>query len=467
LVVRYSNGVAVRGQHKSALARRDFPIEGISVEFCDDPMVSEELCEAIRKADLILFAPGSVYTSVMPILALPPIVSAIKENRKALKVLGANFLIQEGETDISQRGRNRGFHASELVEAYQRNVPGGAAGLFDVVISANLEHMPGSVLSNYALEGKSPIFFDRNRVEALGVLPIEATIYSRRRLTSARLIRHDPEAFAAAVRTLLFAHRQFDLKGKEAAIPSPVAGAFARTALLCRYQTAAAEMLAAKRFSPRRLRHTLEEIIWENRDIRIEHLGYLRGAEMIRAGAWTRSKEWDNVLGYFDPEDGMLKIHEQLLADSERMKENLLIALGESLLGRYVESRRWIGEEASGACVARRFEIRLRPPGERWSFLTDHHLRDYLALARMAPTPGDPTTYGITLNGAEGFIPPGLLFGLLYAWYLNNTYGGLMEYEMSLLRWPPTKLIPCQLEERKRKQALIAFFRKIVFGHAD
>jgi hypothetical protein len=53
--------------------------------------------------------------------------------------------------------------------------------LFDVVLSANLEHMPGSVLRNYALEGKSPIYLDRSSVESLGVLPVEATIYSRER----------------------------------------------------------------------------------------------------------------------------------------------------------------------------------------------------------------------------------------------------------------------------------------------
>jgi len=84
-----------------------------------------------------------------------------------------------------------------------------------------------------------------------------------------------------------------------------------------------------------------------------------------------------------------------------------------------------------------------------------------------SPTPIDPRVYRITLNGNEGFIPPGLLFGLLYAWYLNNEYGEVLEYEMSLLRWPPHKLIPCQLQERNRKQALICFFRREVFEHAD
>jgi hypothetical protein len=42
-----------------------------------------------------------------------------------------------------------------------------------------------------------------------------------------------------------------------------------------------------------------------------------------------------------------------------------------------------------------------------------------------------------------------------------------MEYEMSLLHWSPKKLMPYQLEERTRKQALIKFFRNVVFLHRD
>ncbi|MDM7917702.1 MAG: hypothetical protein QUS12_00870, partial [Methanosarcina sp.] len=72
-----------------------------------------------------------------------------------------------------------------------------------------------------------------------------------------------------------------------------------------------------------------------------------------------------------------------------------------------------------------------------------------------------------TLNDQEGFLPPGLLFGLLYAWYLNNSYGRIMEYEMSLLRWSPEKLIPYQLEEYNRKKELVKFFRNLVFMHED
>lgn len=471
LVLRYGNGVAVRGQRKSAVTRRNFAIDRVAVEFYEVPWVNPDLCRAIREADLIIFAPGSVYTSILPILQLPPIVEAIKENERALKILGANFWIQEGETDISWRSGNRGFYVSELVEAYERNVPGGAEGLFDVVLSANLEHMPGNVLCNYALEGKSPIYLDRSRVEQFHVLPIEATIYSTQRLRLAQVIHHDPQKFALAVRTLLFAHREFNLKLPSRRKPGPPGYKLDcrpnRHSLLCVYRDTLHKILAEKLISSDELQQALREIIWENRDIRVDHFKYFRGAQIIPAATWGRSEEWDNVLGYFDPEDRMLKIHELLRHEPERLKENLLIALGESLLGRYVESRCRVAQNPEECWGGGYYEIKLRPVEERECFLGDSDLRTYLKLSRMIPSPVDERIFRITLNGTEGFFPPGLLFGLLYAWYLNNAYGNVMEYEMSLLRWAPKKLIPCQLEERRRKQALIDFFRNVVFELAD
>jgi len=471
LVLRYSNGVAVRGQRKSSISRRLLPIEHVSVEYCGTTRVSKVIRNAIRNADLILFAPGSLYTSIMPILQITPIVQAIRENHKALKILGANFWIQEGETDISRRSQKRGFHVSELVEAYDHNVEGGSKGLFDIVLSANLEYIPGNVLRNYALEGKSPIYLDRDRVEDLGLLPVEATIYSRERLSAAGVIHHDPRKFALMVRALLIAHQRLNLK-RRLVSSRPFTTRFARrsytdTPPLCSYYKKVGALLDSKRFSPRNIGNIMHDMLWENRDIRIDHLKFFSGARIIPAARWTRSKEWDNVMGYYDPEDGILKIHEHAGEEPEWLRDNLLTALGESLLGRYLESRNWVNPEAGAHWGTRHYEIRLRPVRDRHCFLDDGELKNYLRLARLVQSPHDSNTFGITLNNSEGFLPPGLLFGLLYAWYLNNAYGGIMEYEMSLLRWPPEKLIPYQLEEYMRKQALIKFFRNVVFQHAD
>jgi hypothetical protein len=231
--------------------------------------------------------------------------------------------------------------------------------------------------------------------------------------------------------------------------------------VLCEYVKSIKTALEGKDFRPAALRDFMLNLAWENRDIRASHLQFFRGARVIPDKDWNRSTEWDNVLGYYDPEDQYLKLHRHLLSDSQRLGEDLLIALGESLLGRYIAERRWI-EQSGSRC----FEITLRPPGERETFLSDSKLRAYLMLARMIPDATDERVFRIVINSDGGFLPPGLLFGLLYAWYLCGN-GFTMEYEMTLLRWPLRDLIPLHARDRVRKEALVSFFREEVFGHVD
>jgi uncharacterized cofD-like protein len=474
LKVRYANGVEVYGQSKSSTSRRGSPVETVSVEFAGEPIVGAAVCRAIRQADLIIYAPGSLYTSIMPLLHLPEISAAIRDNRTALKILGANSWVQEGETDISLRQEGRGFLVSELIEAYDRNIPGGAHGLFDVVLSANLEQIPSNILRNYALEGKTPIHLDRARVESMGFLPVEASLLSPEYVQLALVIHHDARKFTLAVRTLLWARTHMEdlkLSGDAVGGTREHTGVTPATPVrqgtpLCEYIAKVGAAIEKKSFRPERLRETVLDLAWENRDIHPGHLKAFRGARIVPQRDWHRSNAWDNVLGYFDPEQQLLLLHERLAGNKEQLRQNLLIALGESLLGRYIEERHWIKGESLGAGPARCYEIQLRPASERDCYLNDAQLRTYLGLARMVPDANDRTRYRIVLNDDEGFLPPGLLFGMMYAWYLNNTYGKMMEYEMSLLRFPPESLIPHQQKERARKQALVDFFREIVFGHA-
>jgi uncharacterized cofD-like protein len=473
---RYANGVDVCGQSKSAHAHRDSPVEHVIAEFISRPIVSLAVQHAIANADLIVYAPGSLYTSIIPLLQLEPIVAAIRSNRTALKVLGANSWIQEGETDISFKNRGRGFLVSELIEAYDRNTPLGIKGLVDIVLSANLEHIPGNILRNYALEGKSPIHLDRSQVEIIGVHPIEATLFSPERQRKTRVIHHDPRRFALAIRTLLYADKF--LRGNKGyrirssmASKMPAAGTenrktrgiqqTIRGSLLCTYLESIKRELEDKSFQPPAMRDFFVDLAWENRDIHSSHLRFFRGVRVVPAKEWKRSTEWDNILGFFDPQDRYLKLHEELLSHPEKLQEDLLVALGESLLGQYIEKRRWIRQHG-----ARRYEILLKPDGQRECYLTDAQVHSYLKLARMIPDPIDNRIYRITINKDGGFLPPGLLFGLLYAWYLSGR-GLTMEYEMSLFRWPLKSLIPLHAKDRIRKEALVKFFRTEVFGRPE
>ncbi len=474
LKIRYANGVEVFGQSKAAQSRRNTPVDRVFVEFAGNPSVSAAVQNAIRNADLIVYAPGSLYTSIIPILQLEPIVSAIRANRRALKVLGANSWVQEGETDISPRNQKRGFLVSELIEAYERNIPHGIDGMFDVVLSANLNPIPANILRNYALEGKSPILLDRAEVEAMGVQPVEAALFSSEYQLKTRVIHHDPVRFSLAVRTLLYADKYlknrkgYALKRPTARRSFPVRDAKLNTRhafssnrgmLICSYLKSMGEILENKDLRPSILKDFLLQLIWENRDIRPSHLQFFRGAAVISDKKWNRSTELDNILGYYDPEDEYIKLHEDLLSDSSRLTEDFLVALGESLLGRYIEKRRWIEQHG-----ARCYEIVLGSASDRHCFLNHSQLSTYLRMARMIPDPKDARIYRITINRGEGFLPPGLLFGLLYSWYLCGR-GFTMEYEMTLLRWPLKSLIPMHARDRIRKKALVTFFRTVIFGH--
>jgi len=474
LKFRYVNGVEVFGQNKSIKYRRSSPVGRLTAVYAFRPDVGSAVKKAIREADVIIYAPGSLYSSILPVLQIGPIIGAIRGNRRALKILGANAWIQEGETDISLKNAGHGFLVSELVEAYDRNIPGGIAGMLDVVLCANLEHVPGSILRNYALEDKHPIYLDKAGVGSLGVRPLEVTLFSHEHQAKARLIQHDPQRFATAVKTLLYIDRRLrDESNYELRADNQIKeshGGYAgktssakrsRQAFLCEHMAGVRKALRGRKFQPEALKEILIRAAWEHRDIRPEHLAFFQGARIITMEQWERSTEWDNVLGYFDPEDRYIKLHQSLLSQPHRLEEDLLIALGESLLGRYIEKRRWI--PLSGA---RCYEIILRPEAERNCYLSNRQLHAYLKLARMIPDTENDRVYRITINQNGGFFPSGLLFGLMYSWYLTGR-GLAAEYEMALLRWPAKMLNPLHARDRIRKESLVTFFRAEIFGHRD
>jgi len=475
LKFRYTNGVEVYGQRKAGLARRGFPVAWLAAEFSAIPTVSKQLIKKIEQADLIIYAPGSLYSSMIPLLQMESIVNALRANKKALKILGANFWIQEGETDISFINEGRGYLVSDLMEAYERNIPGGTAGLFDIILASNLERIPGNILRNYALEGKRPIHLDRQSVEKVGLCVVEATLFSLDHLEQPGVIHHDPHNFAEAVRALFYAHQNFgSLKSKQKNKAKKSADTHNRlpfhvgtSPVLCHYIDDIETHLQDKKIKPAFLRKVMLDLCWKNRDMLPEHLANFDGIKVIPARQWNRSTRWDNVLGYYDMDDHFLKIHEKRLMNQMKLEGDLAIALGESVLGQYITSRSWLKNMTVKAQGARCYEIHLREERKRVTCLSDQQIHTYLKLARMTQDSVNPLIYRITINDNEGFLPAGLLFGLLYAWYLDNRYASSVEYEMSLLHWKSRELIPHQSKERDRRQALVDFFRTQVFGYEN
>ncbi len=467
LRIRYANGVEVVGEHRSSRAQRNCPVERVWVEFAAEPEVPSAVLTAIADADIILLAPGSLYTSIIPVLQVPGIADAIRANRRAMKVLVANIWAQKGETDLVSDDPARRYHVSDLIGAYHRNIPGGVSDLFQLVLLLGMRNIPGSVLQAYALEGKIPIYCDREKITAMGFEPLEARLFSRFLLESHGILQHDPASLAESLRVIWAAREHLSPLTSPPRLPSPPATESPRRypppAAPCRRYHYFRERLAALGLDGD-LRERLLDILWEHADIPPRHFELVDGIERIAVSAWRRSQDWDNIFSFYDPDRRVINIRADVPLDSERFTVGFLVALGQSLLGDYaaVKEVRPVMEE--GRCLGKVFRLRLRP--DRQCLLSAEQLDHYLRLARMVPAADDPLLYTRLVNGDEGFTPPGLLFGLVYAWYLDNRFAVHIEYKMAASQVLLSDLIPEQTRTVRRRQAMIDFFRDEVFGAA-
>ncbi|MDR0477748.1 MAG: 2-phospho-L-lactate transferase CofD family protein, partial [Desulfobulbaceae bacterium] len=491
LRVRYANGIEITGENKSSTARRGFPIERVFVDFCGYPHVYPEIYQAIAEADIILLAPGSLYSSVIPVFQVPGLAQAVRDNCRAQKILVANLWVQAGETDLSLADPERKFYVSDMIRAYERNIHGGTKNLFHEVLCLSLQDVPASVLQRYAVEGKVPIFLDKDVVRAQGYVPVECDIYSRRILNERGIIQHDPSNLAQAVQTLyagreLFAapDQSIQLNVQPDSPPTPpveppleppvVRSKKGKSGLMlipCRKRQQMIETLAAWRYrgcGPRaRAEHAdllaaLADILWKHYDIAPAHLVAISGIVSHEADTWPRNQRYDNIFSFYQPENGCIHIRHDQIGIPSRLELAVLIAIGQSLLGNYAAEKRMENVIYEKQVVGKRYHLLLTPEKDRRCYFSGIELDAFLRLARMIPIEAG-RRYNRLVNGEDGFTPPGLLMGLTYAWYLENRLASHIEYKMSVLRMPSSDLIPEQRRVIDRRGELVTFFREVVF----
>jgi len=483
LQLLYGDGTLVTGEYKSSHARRGYPVDRLFVSFVEDPRVPKELIENLQQADIIVLAPGSLYTSTIPIFQVPGLAEAIRKNKKALKILTANLWVQKGETDVVREDPKRRFYVSDLIRAYQRNIPGGVKGLFSHVLCLGLQNIPSSILQNYAMEDKIPIYLDRENLGRMGFKTIEAGIYSQQALVERNVIQHDPTMFARSVRTLYAVSKlKYNIKS-EHYITESISKLLPSNKILkqplvqtvklysCERYTAFEKWLAGVNINfytgDKEIANRILEILWFHQDILLGHLSNIKAIDILDRETWSRSQEWDNIYSFYDPTDRKIKICQDVIGEKkDHFELAFLVALGQSILGNYAAKKVMEPIEKNNEFLGKLYRLTVRSPNERKTFLTDQVLADYLELARMNRSKVNPLQYTRLINGNEGFTPPGLLFGLIYAWYLDNRLAAHVEYKMSIMRTNISDLIPEQVRVHSRRRALVNFFRYSVFSHS-
>ncbi len=132
-----------------------------------------EVLEALRRADLILVGPGSLYTSIIPNLLVDKVADTIARSR-ATRVYIANLMTQPGETDC--------YSVADHVRAiYDHTRP----GLFDFVV-INRTPISPRLLRRYRRQGAEPVDPSFDELARLGLRHVTANL-----LQQEGVVRHD------------------------------------------------------------------------------------------------------------------------------------------------------------------------------------------------------------------------------------------------------------------------------------
>ncbi len=183
LLAVFEDGTEVLGESKIAAHKKntDGRIQKVTLLPVHPPALEESL-QAIREAELLVFGPGSLYTSIIPNLLTEGITEEIERSR-ALKVYVLNVTTQDGETE--------GYTASDHVRALFSHA---GRQIFDFCL-ANSEPLPDYVTKRYAEQGAAQTLVDVNALEAMGVKTILRPMLD----CTGGLARHNPRLLAQEI----------------------------------------------------------------------------------------------------------------------------------------------------------------------------------------------------------------------------------------------------------------------------
>lgn len=141
-------------------------IKNIStLSYDHDIRVSNRVKSAIAGADLIIFSPGSLYTSILPHLIAKDIVSELEKSEAPIMYV-SNLVTQPGETD--------GYNVSDHLRVLNRHL---GTRKVDVVVANNGQIDPQIVDKYLVTENKTMVELDRNKVRHQGAAIIEDDIF--------------------------------------------------------------------------------------------------------------------------------------------------------------------------------------------------------------------------------------------------------------------------------------------------
>lgn len=155
--------------------------------------------EAIAQADIIVIAPGKLYSSILPSFLIDGMADALR-TAPGKKVYVCNLMTRPTQT------------ADFTVEDFAAEIERYTGGKFLDYVIYNTEKPTKDLLERYALEGEQPVPFDDQSLEAAHYSAIGANLIAHdmpviskgEMMLKRTLIRHDPDTLARLIMRLYF-----------------------------------------------------------------------------------------------------------------------------------------------------------------------------------------------------------------------------------------------------------------------
>ncbi len=184
LMAKTSNGGTLKGETIIDTTKN----KKISRLYLKNPRAkaNQRAVTALKKADIILFGPGDLYTSILPNILFKEISTAIKQNTLAKKVFITPIMTKPGETDD--------FLVSDFKKEIEKYLK---SPLTDLVVNTSIPQV--EALQQYYKEEKFPVLIDTKNLSKIKVVKgnlIDETL----------LARHSPEKLANAIKYIIRSH---------------------------------------------------------------------------------------------------------------------------------------------------------------------------------------------------------------------------------------------------------------------
>jgi uncharacterized cofD-like protein len=185
------HGIEIDGEKNidNRKTRRDFDPKDkiVRIYFGTHADSNPRVIEAIKKADKIVFAPGDLYTSVLPHLLIDGVSEAIQKS-KAKVYFVLNLIEKEGETDY--------FKASDFIRAL--NFYLGDQKRLNCIV-ANNKKFDKEIIKVYEGEKKKAVVLDeitcKKIVPKIKIIKANLGEY----LIKDHLLRHNPDILALTI----------------------------------------------------------------------------------------------------------------------------------------------------------------------------------------------------------------------------------------------------------------------------